>query len=280
MPTWGVALANVSERPYVSPVGFTKLFSSLIFSTVWREEMHVKVVWITMLAMANRNGEVWASVPGLADAAKVSVDQCRHALERLSAPDPDSRTKDHEGRRINAVDGGWAILNYPKYRELRDSDERRLANREYQRRHRKKASASNVTVSKRQPSKPPSAQAEAEAEAEAEKETASRDKRGRPTWLTPFGDAWKSRYGGEPAYKRLGKALKPLCATNTPDVVLRHWTYYLDQTEAEYASPERFAATFGRWSPDQVAPPSVRPDPRLAGSVAEYAEQLRREAGA
>ena len=75
---------------------------------------------------------------------------------------------------------------------------------------------------------------------------------GRETPLTPFGDVWKAKYGGDPAYGRLGKALKPLLAAHAPDVVLRHWTHYLDQTEAEFASPERFAQTFGRWSPDHV----------------------------
>src|SRR5947208_2024472 len=120
-------LDAVSEKPYFNPVsGFTKLFSSLIFSTVWREEMHVKVVWITMLAMANRHGDVLASVPGLADAARVSLRQCREALTKLAAPDPDSRTKTHEGRRIADVDGGWRLLNYEKYRAIRDADERSL----------------------------------------------------------------------------------------------------------------------------------------------------------
>lgn len=158
-------LDSVSGKHYFNPVsGFTKLFSSLIFSTVWREEMHVKVVWITMLAMANRNGEVLASIPGLADAARVSLDQCQDALARLSGPDTYSRTKEHEGRRIIEVDGGWRLLNYPKYREIRDADERRIQTREAVRAHRaRKAEA--LTVSQGKPRK---AQAEAEAEADAE----------------------------------------------------------------------------------------------------------------
>jgi len=164
-------LADVSEKPYFNPVsGFTKLFSSLIFSTVWREEMHVKVVWITMLAMANRNGEVLASIPGLADAARVSLDQCQDALARLGGPDTYSRTKEHEGRRIIEVDGGWRLLNYPKYREIRDADERRIQTREAVRAHRaRKAEA--LTVSQGKPRK---AQAEAEVEAEADAEKKSK----------------------------------------------------------------------------------------------------------
>jgi hypothetical protein len=32
------------------------------------------------------------------------------------APDTESRTKEHEGRRVKKVDDGWLILNYHKYR--------------------------------------------------------------------------------------------------------------------------------------------------------------------
>ena len=163
---------EVSGTAYYGAVaGFTKLFSTIVDSTVWREEMHVKVVWITMLAKANRNGDVLASVPGLADAARVSLDQCVEALARLSAPDVWSRTKEHEGRRIIEVDGGWRLLNYPKYRELRDADERRMQTREAVRRHRAKEKANPITVSTSKHGKPRKAQAEAEAEAEADTET-------------------------------------------------------------------------------------------------------------
>ena len=140
--------------------GFTKLFSTIVHSTVWREEMHVKVVWVTMLALADRNGYVAASLPGLADASRVTMEQCEDALTRLSAPDKHSRTKEHEGRRIAEVDGGWALLNYTKYREQRDKDERRIKGRKYVAdfRARKKADALTVSESKHI--------AEAEAEAD------------------------------------------------------------------------------------------------------------------
>ncbi len=127
--------------------GFTKLFSSLVHSTVWREDMHVKVVWITMLALADRNGEVQVSLPGLADASRVTIEQCQEAIARLSSPDQFSRTKANEGRRIEEIDGGWAVLNYLKYREQRSADERRLQNRDNVARHRaaKRAAVTNVS---------------------------------------------------------------------------------------------------------------------------------------
>jgi hypothetical protein len=108
---------------------FTKLFSSITSSTIWVEDPETKVVWITMLAMADKKGRVFASIPGLAKDAVVSVDATRKAIERFLAPDPDSRSTECEGRRIEKIDGGWKLINHAKYRAIRDEDDRR----EYQR---------------------------------------------------------------------------------------------------------------------------------------------------
>ncbi len=107
--------------------GYTKLFGTLIGSTIWRDESkETKIVWITMLAMKNKDGIVEASVPGLADFAKVTIPELLEALERLKSPDEYSRTPEHEGRRIEAVEGGWRILNHLKYREKMDLEDRRM----------------------------------------------------------------------------------------------------------------------------------------------------------
>ena len=105
--------------------GYTKLSNAIVTSTVWREPATTRVVWITMLALADQHGEVQASVPGLADLARVSIAECEAALATFLAPDPYSRTKDHDGRRIEAIDGGWELLNHKKYRHLYSDDERR-----------------------------------------------------------------------------------------------------------------------------------------------------------
>ena len=109
--------------------GFTKLFNSILASTIWREDSSTRLVWITMLAMADRRGVVEASVPGLADFARVPVQECRAALERLAAPDPDSRSQTREGRRIETIQGGWLLINFAEYRNKLSADERREYNR-------------------------------------------------------------------------------------------------------------------------------------------------------
>jgi hypothetical protein len=96
--------------------GFTKLDSEILTSTIWSESAATKVVWITILAMMDRRSEVHGSVPGLARIAGVETEECRQALQAFMAPDKDSRSKEHEGRRLSEIDGGWFVLNGDKYR--------------------------------------------------------------------------------------------------------------------------------------------------------------------
>jgi hypothetical protein len=105
--------------------GYTKLFKNIIYSTIWQEPLEVKVVWITMLALKDRDGKVFCSVPGLAKAAGVTVEQAVAALEKFKQPDPFSTTKENEGRRIEEIDGGWFILNHYKYQEAMSVEDRR-----------------------------------------------------------------------------------------------------------------------------------------------------------
>lgn len=109
--------------------GYTKLFNSILASTIWREDDKTRIVWITLLAMADKNGVAEGSVPGLADLARVSIEDTERALNALSSPDRYSRSQEHEGRRIAAVDGGWQLLNHGKYRAKMSADERREYNR-------------------------------------------------------------------------------------------------------------------------------------------------------
>lgn len=127
--------------------GFTKLFGNILHSTVWREPAHVRLMWITMLAMADLDGVVHASIPGLADAARVTLSQCEDALKRFMSPDPYSRSKEDEGRRIEEVDGGWWLINYAKYREKRDIEHTRELAKERQRKFRARNTKEPVTGS-------------------------------------------------------------------------------------------------------------------------------------
>lgn len=148
--------------------GYTKLFASIIHSTVWQEPPHVKIVWVTLLAMADQHGEVLASIPGLAKAAGVELTQCEDALAKFKGPDPYSRTQDHEGRRIEDIDGGWFLLNHHKYRYTMSYEDYKAKAAQRQKKFRdKKVTLRNVTNVTSNASND-KAEAEAEAKAKAE----------------------------------------------------------------------------------------------------------------
>lgn len=129
-----------------SSSNFVKLYGTILDSTLWCEPDRTRLVWVTMLAMADQFGRVMASVPGLANRARVPVDDARAAIQAFLSPDHDSRTRDFEGRRIEAIDGGWRLLNHAKYRDLRSDDDRREQNRlaQQRRRERQRAAAASA----------------------------------------------------------------------------------------------------------------------------------------
>lgn len=140
---------------------FVKLDCGILDSSLWAESPETRCVFVTMLAMADARGLVRATAPGLAAKSHLPIEAVRLALEKLEAPDQDSRTLLHDGRRVERVEGGYLLLNYLKYRGMRDSEARREQNLEAKKRQRESAK-----VSQGQPQDATSAQVEAEAEAD------------------------------------------------------------------------------------------------------------------
>lgn len=115
---------------------YTKLFSSITESTVWGESYSTRIVWVTMLAMADARGNVYGAIPGLARRANVTLQETEAALAAFLAPDPYSRTRDEDGRRIEVIDGGWQLINHAKYGAVRNAEERAEYKREWDRQNR------------------------------------------------------------------------------------------------------------------------------------------------
>lgn len=157
-------------------MAFVKLFQSLLDSTVWTQEPHhVARTWITMLLMADRDGVVEASVPGLAHRALVTIEQAEEALEKFLAPDKYSRTPDYEGRRIERIHGGWRLLNLEVYRDKLDQDDQRAkaAERQQRKRDRETRHAPSRSVTPGHAESRRVRHAEVEAEADQEREIAN-----------------------------------------------------------------------------------------------------------
>lgn len=122
-----------------------------------------------MLAMADQYGRVWASVPGLANRARVPLEDAQKALDAFLSPDPYSRTPDFEGRRIEPIDGGWRLLNHEKYRAIRDEESIKESKRKYIN-ARRAAERGGVENSRTLSNSVDAGRANAEADTEADKE--------------------------------------------------------------------------------------------------------------
>jgi len=182
--------------------GYTKLFNSILHSTIWTEPNEIRILWITMLAMADKEGNVNASIPGLARIAGISIEQTEAGIEKLKSPDAYSRTPAHEGRRIENIDGGWRLLNHGKYRALMSIEERREYNRVKQAERRQKMS---MTVNDSGPKSALSAHTEADSEAKAdtgkEKKPASTSAASRTVKLSD--EEWIAQIKSNPAYSHI-----------------------------------------------------------------------------
>lgn len=124
---------------------FVKLYGSILQSTIWLETPETKVLWITMLAMADSDGVVRSSVPGLAHAAGISLDACVDGLKKFESPDPYSTTQHDEGRRLRAIEGGWKLTNHDKYREMRTKKQIQDAERQRRKYERDKREVSRTS---------------------------------------------------------------------------------------------------------------------------------------
>lgn len=129
---------------------YTKLFRGITTSTIVGESLATRWLWVTMLASCDRKGVVYGSVPGLARLANISIDECVDGLNRLMSPDQWSRSKDHEGRRLAEIDGGWLILNHAKYDAMRSADEAAARKREWDRENRPSGHARAKSVAAEQ----------------------------------------------------------------------------------------------------------------------------------
>jgi len=119
-----------------------------------------------MLAMADRKGRVFGSIPGLANRARISLESAEDSINRFLSPDKYSRTENNEGRRIEKIKGGWRLLNYQAYREMQDEETVKETKRLWAEKNRAKIKQGKVDqkVDKSRENRCQSIQAEAEAD--------------------------------------------------------------------------------------------------------------------
>jgi hypothetical protein len=130
--------------------------------------------FVFMIANCDKEGYIDMTPDSISARSRLPIEIVTKGLAVLEAPDPLSRSQDHEGRRLERIDAhrpwGWRIVNYLHYRTLADQDTRRAQNREAQQRSRERRKQQSAAVSTHKQRSAPvstcqhrSAQAEAEA---------------------------------------------------------------------------------------------------------------------
>lgn len=107
--------------------GYVKLFQSILNSSLMHLDSDTFKVFIVLLAMADADGIVRASVLAVSDRSKVDLRATERALNVFQEPDPYSTNPANEGRRLMRVKEGWLILNHQEYRERKPRSQQ-LAN--------------------------------------------------------------------------------------------------------------------------------------------------------
>jgi hypothetical protein len=109
---------------------YNKLFTKILDSSIWLEDAETRLIWITMLAAMDEDGFAeFASAGNVAHRARLGKEETLRAIAILESPDPDSSDPDNDGRRIERVNGGWMVLNAPKYRSITKREDAKAKNR-------------------------------------------------------------------------------------------------------------------------------------------------------
>lgn len=142
-------------------MAYGKIFESLFTGSMVGSGSTVFAVWAYVIASTRPPGIIEIHPKLLATVIGCPQAEVEAAVELLCSPDPDSRTHDHDGRRL-LPEGRfcYSVVNWERYRMMRDDETRRIQNREAQRRWRNRSSSASAT--RKQPSAP-SAQADADA---------------------------------------------------------------------------------------------------------------------
>ena len=97
---------------------FVPLWSQVVDSTLWEEDLPVRVLFLTMMALKDPDHVIRMPFRRLCKKANMEPDVCERALKVLL--EPDGKSIDHqnfEGRRIQVVDDGWLVLNGAHYQK-------------------------------------------------------------------------------------------------------------------------------------------------------------------
>ena len=115
---------------------YGKLFSSMYDgSLAMVGPWEALVTFQQMIILADYEGFVDMTAEAISRRTIIPLEIIKKGIAELESPDAQSRDATNEGRRIERIsdkrDWGWKILNYTKYRQIRNAEERRAYMRDY-----------------------------------------------------------------------------------------------------------------------------------------------------
>jgi hypothetical protein len=130
---------TVTDNALHTLMSYGKIFDSLYTGSMVGAGINVFAVWGYVIANAKPPGIIELNPKLLAATFGCDVEPIVKAIECLCAPDPESRTKEYEGRRL-LPEGQflYRIPTWAKYNQIRNEVERREKNREYARAYRER----------------------------------------------------------------------------------------------------------------------------------------------
>ena len=123
---------------------YGKHFAQMYTGSMYGIGSVVFAVWGYVIAHTREDHCVELNVKPLAGALGETEENVQEALDTLQAPDPDSRSKEYEGRRLVPHPENpflYFVPTHAAYRNTRNEEERRAYNREKQRERRARLKA-------------------------------------------------------------------------------------------------------------------------------------------
>lgn len=170
--------------------GYTPVFDSVFHGTLCGRWPTLPV-WLTILPMADKNGHIDMTYQAMSALTGWPIDLLKQAITELCQPDPESRSSESDGRRMELVDPnrtwGWRVVNHGKYREKARKaaydSERMASGKDAERKRESRAVPTRPDASRAVPLS--DSDANTDSDKRTERESAPRPSRSAPPDFTP-----------------------------------------------------------------------------------------------
>ena len=122
---------------------YVKIFSGILDSSI-ADNRQLRHFFMDILLCSDGDGNVIMTKNAICRKIRASIEEVEWGLDELQKPDSESKTPEHEGRRLIPLEGhgyGWKIVNYEHYRDIKSDRQRREETAERVRRFRAKKKA-------------------------------------------------------------------------------------------------------------------------------------------